>query len=183
MARQSGRKATAKHRRRTLPTSPLQKALEPGSQDDLRPESPPFHLHDDDDDRRSAPHDVDDVLDSLISSSSLPSSSRASTENCLGPDAEDPTFAHGDPAAVVAHLEAFLGHQAAWPLLKNCGIEAVNGALSELPYSSTVHSPPGFFTERARAIAKGAKPIVKPSRRDDDRNKHVEEYERRRGPL
>ena len=101
----------------------------------------------------------------------------------MGPDVEDPTFAHGDPAAVVAHLEAFLGHQAAWPLLKKCGIEAVNGALSELPYTDAVHSPPAFFTARTRAIAKGAKPIVKPSRRDDDRNKHVEEYERRRGPL
>lgn len=181
MASPSGRKAAKSNRRRTLPTSPLQKALEPGSQDDLRPESPSFHLHDDDDGRRSAPHDDDEINSLLSSSSSSSSSSRASAENCLGPGAEDPAFAHGDPAAVAAHLEAFLHHQSAWSLLNQCGLQAVNDALSELPYPNSVHSPPGFFTVRARAIANGGKPIRKTRSHDDEGSKYLEEYQRRRG--
>ena len=155
--RRRGRKITGKDPKSILPKiSPFQKALEPGSQDDLRAS-------------RAREDDLfDDVNDDECSSSSRPSWKKGGsrgeegrrqarpTEVC---DPTDPDFyghRHRDPVALAEHLD-YLGHDQGPKLIRDCGIAGVNAALRDLEDATEpIRSDAAFVTALARNHARDA---------------------------
>ena len=151
--RRRGRKITGKDPKSTLPKiSPFQKALEPGSQDDLRaPRAREDDLFDDvnDDDGHS-------------SSSSQPSWKKGGsrgeegcrqarpTEVC---DPTDPGFyghRHRDPVALAEHL-GHLGHDWGPGLIRRYGLHAVEAALRDLEDATElIRSDAAFITAQTK---------------------------------
>ena len=134
------------------------------------------------------PHNPQDVGED---DGSTPSSrrSRHHTPHPTHPYSPLSPFPSDDPAddlveELVQVLESEYGHFTAAKLVAECGPEAVQVALQELPNAGDLRSPAGWITWRSRLIAKGSKPLTsrpKKSSRDLERQKYSAEYERRRG--
>lgn len=177
MARQRGSRATNKSRRRTLPTSPLQKALEPGSQDDLRPEGAPFS---------PLQPPVTPVVGGVGVSPDLDNNNNnipsPNAEFCR-PDSEPLEYQHRELAAIAQHLEHFLRHHAAWSVVSEYGPDLVNAALQELPHTDGVNNPAGWLNWRVKELARGVPPMPAPQAKKDrhqvEREKAQRDYERR----
>ena len=156
--RRRGRKITGKDPKSILPKiSPFQKALEPGSQDDLRAS-------------RAREDDLfDDVNDDDgYSSSSKPSWKKGGSGGEEGRrqarpaevcDPTDPDFyghRHRDPVALAEHLD-YLGHDQGPKLIRDCGIAGVNAALRDLEDATEpIRSDAAFVTALARNHARDA---------------------------
>ena len=146
--------------RRGRAPSPLQKALEPGSQDNLR--GPPI--------AETTPLTTPGVDVSQLIEKFDPTSlgsvddddddvARARDDSCLGPNEEQVDHQHTYPEAVAQHLHAFLNYLDAAGTIATYGVELVNIALAELPLQENLRTQRGWLTWRIRKLAQGDPPM------------------------
>ena len=185
MDRPSGSKPRKNRRRRTLPTSWRQRALEGGSRDGDSPLLPP-----------TTPRNPGVVVgvhpDLDTTNNNTDPNTSPNTELCR-PASELLEHQHREPAAIAQHLEHFLRHHAAWRIVSDYGPDLVNQVLQELPHTDGVNNPAGWLNWRVKALANGAAPMPPPAspqdkyeqdyarKKEQDRSKYLDAYRQRHG--
>ena len=130
--------------------SPLNRALEPGSQDDLRgtplppSDSPsPYAAADDDELHHHQQYSISN------------SSKKTTAETCGGPYSGEhfATF-HQDPAAVAKHIKEFIYFNGATSFVNRYGVDLVNWAIEEInKRRMDLRNPAGFLRHLVREEA------------------------------